>query len=173
MKIYNTILDGKRELLTELKTRDEYIDFCLENGAVGGCANTKTEVMQANKDRLIEMAEWICDNYKTYLEYAKESVNMKRNDMINEMAGNNVIVNASWLKKNDSETLAYIMDSKYCDFEEKDLKLEIQFDEGGCRYYACAEWAECETPSQNQPPWWEDEWEDWETEDIEKHYNEL
>ena len=71
MKIYNTGLGEKMELVTELKTRDDYMDFNLGNGAVGGCAKNKTEVMQANKDRLIEMAEWICDNYMTYLEYAK------------------------------------------------------------------------------------------------------
>ena len=71
MKIYNTGLGEKLELVTELKTRDDYMNFCLENGAVGGCAKNKTEVRQSNKDRLIEMTKWICDNYMTYLEYTK------------------------------------------------------------------------------------------------------
>ena len=42
MKINNTGLGEKMELVTELKTRDDYMNFCLENGAVGGCAKTKT-----------------------------------------------------------------------------------------------------------------------------------
>ena len=78
MKINNTGLGEKMELVTELKTRDEYMNFCLENGAVGDCAKNRSEVRQANKDRLIEMAKWICDNYKTYLEYTKESANMNK-----------------------------------------------------------------------------------------------
>ena len=71
MKIFNTGLGEKMELVTELKTRDNYEKFCLGNGAVGGCAKNKSEIRQANKARLIEMTEWICDNYKTYLEYTK------------------------------------------------------------------------------------------------------
>ena len=173
MKINNTGLGEKLELVTELKTRDDYMNFCLENGAVGGCAKNKTEVRQANKDRLIEMTKWICDNYMTYLEYSKENANMTRNDMINEMKGNSIIVSYNWLRENDTETLAYIQESNYCDFKEEETVLEVQFDEGGTRYYACAEWADCETPSQNQPEWWEDSWEDWETKDIQKHYNEF
>ena len=66
MKIYNT---GLEELVTELKTRDDYMNFCLENGAVGGAAATKTEIRQANKGRLIEITKWICDYYMIYLEY--------------------------------------------------------------------------------------------------------
>ena len=103
----------------------------------------------------------------------KDAEGFWRKEMIKKMAGKNVDVDYGWLKENDPETLAYIQENKYCDFQEEETVLEVQFDENGTRYYVCAKWAECETPSQNQPPWWEDSWGNWETKDIAKYYNEL
>jgi len=96
-----------------------------------------------------------------------------KNYLINEMIGKKVIVDAEWLKENDPETLSYIMDSEYCDFAEEETVLEIQFDEGGTRSYACSESATCDIPSQNQPPWWDGSWGDWKIEDIQLYYKKL
>ena len=181
MKIYNTGLGEKMELVTELKTRDDYMNFCLENGAVGGCAKNKTEVRQANKARLIEMTEWICDNYKTYLEYKKENANMTRNDMINEMAGNYIDVDYEWLKENDPEMIDWICTSDYWimgsdeTLERTKLWLRLHFSDNGIGYIAtAADEVNVDHCLGEQSYWAEDEWENWD--DIEQltvYYNEF
>ena len=179
MKIYNTGLGEKMELVTELKTRNDYMTFCLENGAVGGCAKNKTEVRQANKARLIEMTKWICDNYMTYLEYSKESANMTRNDMINEMAGNDIDVSYDWLKSNDPLMLDTIYNSKYWEIGEEKQEIDklwvrLHFSDTGVSYTATtADEVDVDYCLGEQPPWGEDELEDWTTGVIEKYYNEF
>ena len=114
------------------------------------------------------------DGEEIYAEWEEGFIaEIVREKMINEMIGKKVIVDAEWLKGNDSATLNYIMDSEYCDFAEEETVLEIQFDEGGTRSYACSESATCDIPSQNQPPWWDGSWGDWKIEDIQLYYKKL
>ena len=92
-----------------------------------------------------------------------------------------IVVDSGWLKKND-EDLYYYLKEKLQSFvadkantaDEENMKLfeageyliELVFDEGGTRVYA----GETQQVINNQPPWSEDSWEDWETEMIEKYY---
>jgi predicted DNA-binding protein len=112
------------------------------------------------------------------LPNSKEVVIMLREEIITRMEGERILLDAEWLLENDEEMLEWITDSKYWDrgYDRKpDLSkaiIELQFDEGGVDYYADFEGNDSNDrwPSQNQPPWGEDRWEDWKVEDIKKYY---
>lgn len=95
-------------------------------------------------------------------------------EMLDALGGETLIAGAKWFENNDTEILEWVMDSQYCDFEREEAIIEVIFTKFGVQYYACAEWADCDTPSQNQPPWGEDDIEDWQDADenyIKKYYN--
>jgi len=109
----------------------------------------------------------------------KEVIIMTREEMIKEMVGENVVVNAEWIEENDPHLLDWITKSNYWgrgyDYnpERSEAIVELQFDEGGVRYYADFESSDSQDrwPSQNQEPWGEDEWEDWgDIEQLKKYY---
>jgi predicted transcriptional regulator len=110
------------------------------------------------------------------LPNSKEIAIMLREEMITQMEGERILLNAEWLMKNDPEMLDWITDSIYWDrgYDRKpdpsEAIVELQFDEGGVVYYANLKASPNKYPSQNQPPWGEDRWEDWEVEDIKKYY---
>jgi hypothetical protein len=104
---------------------------------------------------------------------------MTREEMIEEMTGERILLNAEWLEENDPEMLDWITDSIYWDrgYDRKpdpsEAIVELQFDEGGVVYYANLEASPNKYPSQNQPPWGEDHWEDWEDIELIPYYNEM
>jgi len=68
MKIYNTRLG---ELVTELKSRRDYLEFCLEYGTNNSpsCNFLKEELRGLSKAELIKESKWLCDNYEKDLQY--------------------------------------------------------------------------------------------------------
>ena len=103
-------------------------------------------------------------------------VEIYRKELIEKMTGERVVVDAEWLEENDPEMLAWITSSEYWrrgydrNLEASETIVELKFDEGGVAYYANLEANKDKYPSQNQPPWGEDNWEDWSVEDIKKYY---
>jgi hypothetical protein len=101
---------------------------------------------------------------------------MKKQEMIKELVGESVIVDAEWLEANDPELLGSIISSKFWGLgyaktlDPSEAIIEVQFTEEGLEYYVDLEANKDKWPSQNQPPWGEDRWEDWEVEEIEKYY---
>ena len=83
------------------------------------------------------------------------------------------------VEENDQELLDWITSSEYWGrgYDEKparsDAIVEVHFNEDGVEYYATFKGHKDEDcPSRNQPPWGEDSYEDWETEDLKKYYKE-
>jgi hypothetical protein len=109
---------------------------------------------------------------------------MKKEEMINQMVGESVLLTTEELKKIDKETYDWILD-KLQDFvnevgnsaTEEDLKefaagewlVEIFFDEGGTRYYA----GPTKHDIGEQPPWGEDSWKDWDEDMVAIYYKKL
>ena len=99
-----------------------------------------------------------------------------RKKLIEELTGERVVVDAEWLEENDPELLNWITSSEYWrrgydrNPEASEAIVELQFDEGGVAYYANLEANKDKFPSQNQPPWGEDGWDNWSVEDIKKYY---
>jgi len=99
-----------------------------------------------------------------------------RKEMLEALEGKSLIKKAEWFEENDPEMLDWVTGSKYCDFERGEAVVEVQFSKSGVEYYACDKQADCDTPSQNQPPWGEDEIENWlevDEEYIRKYYDEI
>jgi hypothetical protein len=102
---------------------------------------------------------------------------MTREEMIKQMKGNYIDVDYEWLMKNDPEMLDWVCKSDYWGrgFEKAPSRekawLRLEFDEGGIRYIATtADEIDVHHSLGEQPPWGEDHWEDWKTEDIQKYY---
>jgi hypothetical protein len=105
---------------------------------------------------------------------------MTREEMIKQMEGNYIDVSYEWLMKNDYEMLDWVRKSDYWGRgQEKTPSIEkawlrLEFDEGGVRYTATAtEEVDVEQSLNNQPPWGEDNWEDWNDIDLIPYYNEM
>jgi hypothetical protein len=104
---------------------------------------------------------------------------MTREEMINEMKGEIVTVSGEWLIENDEEMLEWIIASKYwgrghenIEIKPEDVVLELHFGSRGVDYNVTFEGHPegVEKSLNNQPPWGEDTWEDWEDEDIKKYW---
>ena len=103
---------------------------------------------------------------------------MTREKMIKEMKGNSIIVNAEWLEENDPEMLEWITTSKYWGrgyeqrIDRNEAIVELYFDEGGVSYKATFEGhsQKVRTSLNNQDIWGEDEWDDWDDEQLELYY---
>jgi len=106
---------------------------------------------------------------------------MIREEMIKQMEGERILLDAEWLEENDEEMIDWITSNKYWGrgYDRKpdpsEAIVEFKFDEGGVDYYADFEGNDSNDrwPSQNQPPWGEDTWEDWTVEEIEKYWKKL
>ena len=104
---------------------------------------------------------------------------MTRKEMRKKLQGKSLVVDAEWLKENDSEQLDWITSSEYWGRgsdripDPSEAIVELKFDEGGVAYYANLETSPDKYPSQNQPPWGEDPWKDWTIEEIEKYWKKL
>ena len=127
-----------------------------------------------------------------YMEIKKEKQNNKgenkmtettteiyRKKLIEELTGERLVVDAEWLKENDSEQLDWITSSEYWGRgsdripDPSEAIVELKFGEEGVTYYADLKSSQDNCPSQNQPPWGEDTWEDWAVEEIEKYWKKL
>jgi hypothetical protein len=105
---------------------------------------------------------------------------MRKEQMIAELVGKTVIVNAKWCKENDDEELLDFITSSNNwgkgierKLEKAEAVIEMQFDEGGVTYYADYESSKDDYPSQNQPPWGDDSWDGWDIEAVEKVYRKI
>jgi hypothetical protein len=107
---------------------------------------------------------------------------MTREEMINEMKGEIVTVIGEWLLENDPEMLEWITDSKYwgrghenIEIKPEDAVLEVHFKSGGVTYNVTFEGHPegVEQSLNNQPPWGEDSWEDWNDIELIPYYNEM
>lgn len=126
--------------------------------------------------RGLNRSQFIRNSIEKELPNPKEVIIMTREEMIKEITDEKVLINAEWLEENDSEMLDWITSSKYWgkDYEERpdrsEAVVELHFNENGVEYYADLERSKDDYPSQNQPPWGEDSWKDWEVQDIKKYY---
>ena len=99
--------------------------------------------------------------------------------LIEELTGERLLLDSKWLEENDPEMLDWITSSKYWGRgsdrkpDPSEAIVELQFGEEGVQYYASTEGHQDFWPSQNQPPWGEDSWEDWAVEAIEKYWKKL
>jgi hypothetical protein len=107
---------------------------------------------------------------------------MTREEMIKQMEGEIVTVGGEWLIENDEEMLEWIIASKYwgrgyenIEIKPEDVVLELHFGSRGVDYNVTFEGHPegVEQSLNNQPPWGEDTWEDWEDEDIKKYWKKL
>jgi predicted DNA-binding protein len=133
-------------------------------------------VDQEADNRGVNRSSFIRHCIEKELPNPKEVIIMTREEMIEELTGERLLLDAEWLMKNDPEMLSRLTSNKYWgrghDRKPDPLEaiVELNFDEGGVAYYANLETSPDKYPSQNQPPWGEDHWEDWKTEDIKKYY---
>ena len=103
----------------------------------------------------------------------------KQGKMIRELTGKRVLLDAAWIEENDPELMVWITSSKYWgrgpdrNPDPSEAIVELQFGEGGVKYYADLKGNKDTWSSQNQPEWGEDNWEDWAVEEIEKYYKKL
>lgn len=104
---------------------------------------------------------------------------MTREEMIKEMEGEIITVGGKWLLENDEEMIEWLTDSKYWGrgFEDIEIKpedavLEMHFETRGVAYKATFEGHPegVDQSLSNQPMWGDDNFEDWDTEDIKKYY---
>jgi len=106
-------------------------------------------------------------------------VEIYRENLIEELAGERILLGAEWLEENDPEMLDWITSSKYWGRgtdrkpDPSEAIVELKFDESGVAYYANLETDKDIYPSQNQSPWGEDNWEDLPVRSIEKYYKKL
>jgi len=105
---------------------------------------------------------------------------MRKEQMIAELVGKTVVVTAEWCKENDDEELLDSITSSNNwgkgierKLEKSEAIIEMHFDEGGVTYYADYESSKDDYPSQNQPPWGEDSWDNWDIEAVEKVYRKM
>jgi hypothetical protein len=104
---------------------------------------------------------------------------MTREEMIEEMTGERILLDAEWLEENDPEMLDWITSSKYWDmgYEKTPSRekawVRLEFDEGGVRYIATTEEVDVEQSLNHQIPWGEDSWEDWNDIELIQYYNEM
>ena len=133
--------------------------------------------------------EWVLveGEHTNYDMYAYRSIDdttlipaeIYRIKLIEELTGERLLLDAEQLEENDPEMLDWITSSKYWGrgYDRKpdpsEAIVELQFGEEGVTYYADLEGSKDRWPSQNQPPWGEDSWEDWAVEEIEKYYKKL
>ena len=116
-------------------------------------------------------------NKSAYLrKIIKEAVSMTKEEMIKEMAGQRVQVNAEWLEKNDQGLLDWVASNKswgrgFDEVPDRDTAIvRIEFDERGTRVYATTSIVDDVQQSlNNQPAWGEDSYEDWTKEELEKY----
>ena len=127
-----------------------------------------------------DFGEYVVNLYlNDEIQIKKESVKMKRNDMINEMAGNYMDVDYEWLKENDPEMIDWVCKSDfwgkgYDEIPERDrLWLRLHFSDNGVGYIAtAADEVDVDHSLSEQPYWGENNWDDWD--DIEQltvYYN--
>ena len=103
---------------------------------------------------------------------------MTKQEMIDKMIGRKVWVDAGWLKKNDSIMLDWIQENVDHTSKPSGIITKLEFDEGGVRYYTTnvstvRTIVEAYHNLDEQPPWGEDRWMDWEFEMVKKYYDEL
>ena len=110
----------------------------------------------------------------------KDAEDFWRKEMIKKMAGKNVDIDYGWLKENDPEMIDWVCKSDYWGrgYDEmpkrNKLWLRLHFSNSGIGYIAtAADEVDVDHCLGEQSYWGEDEWENWETEDIEKYYNKL
>ena len=98
---------------------------------------------------------------------------MTKDEMIEEMTGQRVQVNAEWLEENDQYLLEWVVSRNYFSGHNRDTAfVEIQFTEERIQYTATT--TDVDNVAQaieKQEPWGEDIWEDWDKEDVELYYN--
>jgi hypothetical protein len=117
--------------------------------------------------------------YRTIDDTTLIPVEIYRRKLIGKLTGERILLGAEWLEENDPEMLDWITSSKYWGRgtdrkpDPSEAIVELKFDESGVAYYANLETDKDIYPSQNQPPWGEDNWEDWAVEAIEKYYKKL
>ena len=102
--------------------------------------------------------------------------------MIEELKGGIIRVDGEWLKENDNEMLEWLTGSEYwCrGFEDmeiipEDAVLEMKFESRGVAYKATFKGHPdgIGQSLNNQPIWGDDNWEDWDDEEIEIYYKKL
>ena len=107
---------------------------------------------------------------------------MTREEMIKQMEGERILLDAEWLIENDEEMLEWIIASKYwgrghenIEIKPEDAMLELHFGSRGVTYNVTFEGHPegVEQSLNNQPPWGEDTLEDWEDEELITYYNEM
>ena len=109
---------------------------------------------------------------------------MTKKEMIEELKGQRFTAGAEWFKENDPEMLDWITGSEYWrrGFDEvppeETAVIRVEFGECGVTYTATAnfEGIDVDQALNNQSPWGENRWDDWEDADkeyIKKYYDAL
>ena len=98
---------------------------------------------------------------------------MTKDEMIKEMIGQRVQVNAEWLEENDENLLEWVVSRNYFINRDKDTAfVEIQFTEEEIQFTVTTTDVDNVAKAiANQEPWGCDIWEDWDKEDVELYYN--
>ena len=105
-----------------------------------------------------------------------------REEMIEQMKGEIITVGGEWLLENDEEMIDWITGSKYwgrghenIEIKPEDAILEMHFGSRGIDYNVTFEGHPegVEQSLNNQIPWGEDSWEDWNVIDLITYYNEM
>ena len=98
---------------------------------------------------------------------------MTKDEMIEEMIGQRVQVNAEWLEENDQDLLEWVVSRNYWNRgPNRDTALvEIQFTEEEIQYTVTTTDDDVAKAIANQEPWGCDIWDDWDKEDVELYYN--
>lgn len=131
------------------------------------------------KNRGMDRSSFIRHCIENELPNPKEVIIMTREEMIKEMTGEIIRVNGEWLQNNDEEMIEWLTGSEYwgrghedIEINPEDAVLEMHFESRGVAYKATFEGHPegVEQSLNNQPMWGDDNWEDWETEDIKKYY---
>ena len=122
-------------------------------------------------------SETVREALDQYFQNQKEEKDMTKKEIINQLKGKTVLADYDWLKKNDPEQIDWVYSSEYWgrgfDYtpDEREMYLELYFNECGVAYIATYESHPqgVRQSLNNQPHWGEDNYEDWEKEQLEKY----
>jgi len=129
--------------------------------------------------RGMDRSQFIRHCIEKELPNPKEVIIMTREEMIKEMEGKIITVGGEWLLENDEEMIEWLTGSDYwgrgfedMEINPEDAVLEMHFESRGVAYKATFEGHPegVEQSLNNQPMWGDDNWKDWDTEDIKKYY---
>ena len=185
LDLYYNQKEGNKMKKTYYETNEDgsYFEFELEDGrsgvidSVAGIREVPVEMEGMGIQEIIEeYGEG--EILEKPMNPEKEDNKMTREELIKKLKGNTLEVDAGWLEENDSELLDWITSSKYWgrgvdyNLDREDAVVRIIFDEGGVAYIAThdSEGVDVEQSLNNQPYWGEDEWGDWDDEQLELYY---